>query len=137
MCILPKRRPNKRTSSEPRGGGVPRHLPAHEFAVTGAFFVRALAKRGVGDVARVNIGQFADLRCNPGAPFALLRRWTANVPHEVVGDELPTALERVEKRHRAPRANQRDTRVYLDHWEPSAGRRNGVSFVGVRLLSNQ
>ena len=46
-------------------GRVPRHLPAHEVAVPGALFVRALAKRGVGDVARMNIGQLADLRCIP------------------------------------------------------------------------
>jgi hypothetical protein len=51
-------------------GRVPRHLPAHEVAVPDAFFVRALAKRGVGDVARMNIGQLADLRSNPGAPLA-------------------------------------------------------------------
>jgi hypothetical protein len=49
-------------------GRVPRHLPAHEVAVPGALLVRALAKRGVGDVSRMNIGQLADLRCNPGAP---------------------------------------------------------------------
>src|SRR6202023_2389629 len=65
-------------------GRVPRHLPAHEVAVPGALFVRALAKRGVGDVARMNIGQLADLRCNPGAPLALLRRRVAGLPHEVV-----------------------------------------------------
>src|ERR1700720_2412014 len=65
-------------------GRVPRHLPTHEVAVPGALFVRALAKRGVGDVARMNIGQLADLRCNPGAPLALLRRRVAGLPHEVV-----------------------------------------------------
>src|ERR1017187_9651732 len=60
-------------------GRVPRHLPAHEVAVLGALFIRALAKRGVGDVARMNIGQHSDLRCNPGAPLALLRRRVAGV----------------------------------------------------------
>jgi putative ABC transport system substrate-binding protein len=34
-----------------RGGRVPGHLPAHEVAVPGALFIRALAKRGVCDVA--------------------------------------------------------------------------------------
>src|SRR6202011_4894846 len=37
-------------------GRVPRHLPTHEVAVTGALFIRALAKRGVGDVAGMNEG---------------------------------------------------------------------------------
>src|ERR1022692_1342075 len=36
------------------GGRVPRHLPAHEVAIPGALFVRALAERGVGDVAGMN-----------------------------------------------------------------------------------
>ncbi len=45
------------------GGRVPRHLPAHEVAVPGTRFIRALAERGVGDVARMNKGQLADLRC--------------------------------------------------------------------------
>ena len=43
----------------------------------------------------LNIGQLADLRCNPGAPLALLGRRVAGVPHEVVGDEHPASLKRV------------------------------------------
>jgi hypothetical protein len=39
----------------------------------------------------MNIGQLADLRCNPGAPLALLRRRVAGVPHEV-GDPVSTPL---------------------------------------------
>src|SRR4029077_21022748 len=35
-------------------GRIPGHLPAHEVAVPGALFVRALAERGVSDVARMN-----------------------------------------------------------------------------------
>ena len=73
---------------------VPRHLPAHEVAVPGALFVRALAKHGEGDVARMNIGQLAGLRCNPGTPLALLRRGTTGVPHEVVGDEHFEEIDR-------------------------------------------
>jgi hypothetical protein len=46
----------------------------------------------------MEIGQLPDLCGNPGAPLALLRRWMAGVPHEIVRDELSTALERVEKR---------------------------------------
>ena len=49
---------------------VPGHLPAHKVAIAGALFIRALAEHGEGDVARMNIGQLADLRCNPGAPLA-------------------------------------------------------------------
>ena len=51
---------------------------------------------GEGDVARMNIGQLADLRCNPGTPLGLLRRGTTGVPHEVVGDEHPASLKRVQ-----------------------------------------
>lgn len=35
-------------------GRVPTHLPAHEVAALGALVVRTLAKRGLGDVARMN-----------------------------------------------------------------------------------
>src|SRR5262245_59865880 len=75
---------------------VPRHLPAHEVAVPDALFVRALAKRGVGNVARMNIAQFTDLRCNPGAALALLWRRLSGVPHEVIGDEDPASLKHVQ-----------------------------------------
>ena len=117
-------------------GRVPRHLPAHEVAVPGALFVRALAKRGVGDVARMNIGQLADLRCNPGAPLALLRRRVAGLPHEVVGDEHPASLKHIQCCDRPTFANERCGTVHLDHWEPSAGGCNGVALSCVSLLSN-
>ena len=84
----------------------------------------------------MNIGQLADLRCNPGAPLALLRRRVAGVPHEVVGDEHPASLERVQQCHRATFANERRGAVHLDHGEPPAGGRNGVAFFRVSLLSN-
>src|ERR1017187_1747892 len=61
---------------------VPGHVKAHEVAVAGALFVRALAERSVSDVARMNEGQLADLRGIEGAPLALLRRRAAGVPHE-------------------------------------------------------
>src|ERR1017187_5128049 len=79
-----------------RGSRIPGHLPAHKVAVPGALFVRALAERGVGDVARMNEGQLADLRCIERAPLALLRRRVACVPHEVVGDQHPASLKRVQ-----------------------------------------
>src|ERR1700691_2514095 len=77
-------------------GRIPGHLPAHEVAVTGALFVGTLTKRGVGDIARMNIGELANLRCNPRAPLALLRRRMAGVPHEVVSDELSASLKHIQ-----------------------------------------
>src|SRR5579872_7305794 len=74
--------------------GVPGHCPSHEIAVPGTLFVGALAKDGERDVARMNIGELAHLRCNPGAAFALLRRRVASMPHEVVGDEHAAPLKR-------------------------------------------
>ena len=73
---------SKRRASCPRGvqpkgcrasiqGRVPGHFPTHEVAVSGALFVRALAKRGVGDVTGMQEGQFADLRRVEGATLAL------------------------------------------------------------------
>jgi hypothetical protein len=55
-------------------GRVPGNFPTHKVAITGALFIRALAEHGEGDIARVKIGQFADLCRNPGASLALLRR---------------------------------------------------------------
>ena len=96
-------------------GRIPRHLPAHEVAVPGALFVRALAERGVGDVAGMNEGQLADLGRIQGAPLALLRRRLAGVPHEVVGDEQPASLERIQQCHRSMFANERCRAIHLDH----------------------
>jgi hypothetical protein len=55
---------------------------------------------------------------------------------KIVHDELSTALERVEKRHRTFRANQRDARVHLHHREPPAGGGDEVALVRVRLFPN-
>src|SRR5215467_889947 len=115
---------------------IPGHLLAHEVAVTGALRVGTLTKHGKCGVTRMEIGQLADLRGNPGAPLALLRRGMAGVPHEIVRDELPTTFERVEKRQRTVRANQRDARVHLHHREPAAGGGNEVTLMCVRLLPN-
>jgi len=84
----------------------------------------------------MNIRKLADLRCNPGASLALLRRSVTGVPHEVVGDELSTTLERVQERDRATFANERCGTVHLDHGEPSAGGCDGVTFSCVSLLTN-
>ena len=68
------------------------------------------------------------------AAFALLGRGPAGVPHEVVGDELPAPLERVEQRDRPVRPGQREAGVDLDHGQPPPGRGDRVAFPGVRLL---
>jgi hypothetical protein len=60
----------------------------------------------------------------------------AGMPHEKVRDELPTTPERVEKRQRTVRANQRDARVHLHHREPAAGGGDEVALPCVRLFPN-
>src|SRR5229473_1737645 len=84
----------------------------------------------------MEVGQLRQLRGDPRAAFTLLGCGSAGVPHEVVGDELSTALEHIEKRHRAVRANQRDAGVHLHHRQPPAGCRNGVALSCVSLLSD-
>ena len=53
------------------------------------------------------------------AAFALLGRGLAGVPHEVVGDELPGPLERVEEGERPVGPDQREVGVDLDHGQAS------------------
>ena len=84
----------------------------------------------------MNEGQLTDLGCIQGAPLALLRRRVAGVPHEVVGDEHPASLERIQQRHCATFANERCGTIDLDHGEASARGCNGVAFFCVRLFSN-
>src|SRR5512144_436850 len=62
--------------------GVPRHVPAHEVAVTAALVVGALTEDCVRDVAGMQVRQLCDLGGGPGATFALLGRRSAVVPHE-------------------------------------------------------
>ena len=62
MCIMPDPASNKKRFERGPVSRVPGHLPAHEVAIPGTLFVRALADRGVGDVAGMQEGQFADLR---------------------------------------------------------------------------
>ena len=69
---------------------VPRHVPAHEVAVAAAFVVGALTEDRVRDVARMQVGQLRDVGRAPGAALALLGRGVTGVPHEVVGDQLPS-----------------------------------------------
>jgi hypothetical protein len=47
--------------------------------------------------------------------LALLGRWRARVPHEVVGDQLSAALERIDQRDWTVRADQPDGGIDLHH----------------------
>ena len=60
----------------------------------------------------------------------------ASVPHEVVGDELTTAFERIVQGKGSVWPGQLDFAIYLDHGQPPAGCRDGITFSSVRLLSN-
>ena len=97
---------------------IPRHLPAHEVVVADALVVRTLAEDREGDVTRVQVGQLPDLGGDPRAPFALLGGGVAGMPHEVVGDELATALEGVEQGERP--------------WGPTSSRVASTSTMGRR-----
>ena len=114
--------------------GVPRHVPAHEVPVTGAFAVGSLAEDRVRDVAGMQVGKLRDLGGAPRAAFALLGRGMAGVPHEVVGDELLPPLERVQQGERPLQPDQREAGVDLDHGQAPPGRGDRVAFPGVRLL---
>jgi hypothetical protein len=82
----------------------------------------------------MQVGQLRDLGGDPRAAFALLGRGPAGVPHEVVGDELPAALERVEQGERPAVPGQREAGGYLDHGQAPPGRGDRVAFPSVRLL---
>jgi hypothetical protein len=97
MCIIPARLGGaSKVSSERLLHGIPGHLPAHEVVVADAFVVRTLKEDREGDIARMQVRQLRDLGGDPGAALALLGCGAAVVPHEVVGNQLATALERVE-----------------------------------------
>jgi DNA-binding transcriptional MerR regulator len=66
---------------------------ADEVAVADALVIRALAERGVGDVARMQVGQLADLAVAEGAALALGGGGPPGAPHVKVGDQLAAALE--------------------------------------------
>ena len=84
----------------------------------------------------MNEGQLADLRRIEGATLALLRRRVAGVPHEVVGDEQPASLKRVQQCYRSMFANERRGTIHLDHGEPPPGGCNRVAFFCVSLFTN-
>jgi hypothetical protein len=119
---------------EGRDRRVPGHVPAHEVAVADAFLVGPLTEHRVGDVARMQVGQLADLGGHPRAAFALLGGGMPVPPHEVVGDQLTAPFERVEQRDRSARPGHREAGVHLDHGQPPPRRGDRVAFSGVRLF---
>ena len=84
----------------------------------------------------MEVGQLRDVGGVEGAAFALLGRGSAGVPHEVVGDELPAPLERLEQGERPVWPDQREVGVHLDHGQSPSCRGDRVPFAGVRLLPN-
>ena len=82
----------------------------------------------------MQVRQFAELTRDPGTAFTLLRGGMPVVPHEVVRDELPPTLERVEEGEAAVGPGQFEGGVDLDHGKTAACRRDRVTFPGVRLL---
>jgi hypothetical protein len=58
------------------------------------------------------------------------------VPHEVVGEELPASLKRIQQRHRPTLADKSRRTIHLDHGEPPAGGCNRIAFSCVSFLSN-
>ena len=56
------------------------------------------------------------------------------MPHEVVGDELPASLERIEQRDRPAWPGQLEVGVHFDHGKAPSGRGDRVAFPDVRLL---
>ena len=98
--------------------------------------VAPLAENREGDVAGVQAGQLDDVAGVEGAAFALLGRGLTGVPHEVVGDQLATSLERFEQGERPVGPDQREVGVDLDHGKAPTGCGDCVAFAGVRLLSD-
>ncbi len=84
----------------------------------------------------MKVGQLRDLGVAPRAALALLGRRLPWVPHEVVGDQLSTALERVQQGHRAVLTDQRESWVHLDHRQLAACRGDRIALTGVRLLAD-
>ena len=85
----------------------------------------------------MQVRKLADLPVEERAALALISGGLADVPHVVVDDQLPTTLEYVKQRNGAMLAGHRDRRVHLDHRQPPASRRDGVSLPGVRLLADE
>jgi len=61
-------------------------------------------------------------------------RRAAGVPHEIIGDEQPASLERVEQWHLPALADERRRAVDRDHREPPAGGRDRVALARMSLL---
>ena len=92
-----------------------RHVPAHEVVVADALVVGTRQKHRVGDVTSMKVGQLGNLGVAPRAALALLGRGSTWVPHEIIGDQLPAALEGVEQSDRSVRTRSARGGVHLDH----------------------
>ncbi len=113
---------------------VPGHGPAHEVAIARALLVRSLTERGVGDVARMEIGQLADVGGGEGAALALAFGRLTEVPHVKVGDQKRSRLKDREQRDRSVRADKLDGGVYFHHRQPPSSCRNRIPGTGVCLF---
>jgi hypothetical protein len=82
----------------------------------------------------MQVRQLPDLGGDPRAALALVGRGVPGPPHEVVGDELPAPLERVEQGDRPVRPGQLQAGIDFDHRQAPAGRGDRVALAGVRLL---
>lgn len=82
-----------------------------EFYVTVHYYITliSLIRRRIKlwSLTRVQIGQLVDVGRGEGAALALLRGGAVGVPHVKVDDRLAAALERLQQRDRAIRADQR------------------------------
>src|SRR5437763_16578857 len=91
---------------------VPRHDPIHEVTVTNALLVRTFAEGGVGNVAGMQVGQLANLAVGEGAALALSAGGLTNMPHVIIDDQKPSALENLQQRDRSLRAKKLDGGVH-------------------------
>jgi hypothetical protein len=116
---------------------VPWDIPSHEVAVTDAHLVWALAECGVGDVAGMQVGQFANLTVEESTALALAASGMTRVPHVIVDDQLLASLENLQERDRSVWAEKLDGGVHLHYRQKPSSRRDCIPFAGVRLFPNQ
>jgi hypothetical protein len=85
----------------------------------------------------VQVGELERVAGEERAALALLGRGLAVVPHVVVHEQLPAALEHVDQGHRPLCTDQRDLPIHLDHRQPPARGRDRVALPGMGLLAYQ
>jgi hypothetical protein len=122
------------------GERVPRDLPAHPLAVGLDLLDRGLRHEDERGVARVEVGEVADVVGDHRAAVAARRRPAvyARREHEVVDDQLAAAVEQVEQAR--PATGPLEHIVLLDahHWQaPALGGQRVTSASGLLLLRQQ